>query len=576
MDWNPISIVPALAALALAGCASSVAPPGTAYQRISQELRPQSAPQPERPATLDRALLAPPEAAKSAPLEPRFDLVVNNAPAAQVFMAIVNGTPYSMLLPPELTGNLTVNLKSVTVREALDTIRELYGYEYRMQGKRIFIQPVALHTRVFQVNYLFGNRQGRSDVRVTSGSITAAPTSQTTNAIQPATTHAPQTMSQESSRVVTESQGDFWGEVTQALRAIVGTENGRSVVVSPQTGVIVVRAFPNELRNVENYLRATRLVIERQVMLEAKIVEVSLSDGYQAGINWAAFGRGSNHRGSAGVITPGTVLQRDGALATGASAIDVGDRSFSAPELVSRPGDDLVSAVRNLGGLFGLAFQTSNFAAILQFLETQGGVQVLSSPRIATINNQKAVLKVGTDDFFVTNISTTTTTTGSGSIATPTITVQPFFSGIALDVMPQIDEDNNIILHIHPSVSSVTEKTKVVDLGTLGTFQLPLASSQVNESDTVVRVQDGNIVAIGGLMKQEQNEGNSQVPGLGNAPLVGGLFRQTSRGYAKQELVILLKPTVIQSSQSWQQGLSEVRERLDEYDPRLRLPPARQ
>ena len=177
--------------------------------------------------------------------------------------------------------------------------------------------------------------------------------------------------------------------------------------------------------------------------------------------------------------------------------------------------------------LLGLAFQTQNFAAMLQFLESQGTVQVLSSPRIATLNNQKAVLKVGTDDFFVTNITTTTPSTGTPSSVSPTITVQPFFSGIALDVTPQIDENNLITLHIHPSVSVVTEKTKSLDLGSLGAFKLPLASSDISESDTVVRVEGSNIVAIGGLMKQQQNQGHSQVPVLGDLPIVGNAFRNT-------------------------------------------------
>ena len=111
-------------------------------------------------------------------------------------------------------------------------------------------------------------------------------------------------------------------------------------------------------------------------------------------------------------------------------------------------------------GFFGLAFQAANFASLLNFLETQGNVQVLSSPRIATINNQKAVLKVGTDDFFVTNVSSTVTSTGTSSVTTPTITLQPYFSGIALDVTPQIDGENNIVLHVHPSISNVTESQK--------------------------------------------------------------------------------------------------------------------
>jgi MSHA biogenesis protein MshL len=222
----------------------------------------------------------------------------------------------------------------------------------------------------------------------------------------------------------------------------------------------------------------------------------------------------------------------------------------------------LAAGVGAPGSVFGLALQTTNFAALLAFLETQGSVNVLSSPRVATINNQKAVLKVGQDDFFVTNVSTTSTTSGTSTTISPTITVQPFFSGIALDVTPQIDDNNNIILHVHPQVSRVVEQRKVVDLGTLGVFTLPLASSSVNETDTIVRVQDGNIVAIGGLMRQESLIAGSQVPGLGDIPGLGLLFQQRNTRTTKSEIVILLKPTIVHSDRDWEQDLAETRDRL--------------
>ena len=214
-------------------------------------------------------------------------------------------------------------------------------------------------------------------------------------------------------------------------------------------------------------------------------------------------------------------------------------------------------------------------AALISFLETQGDLQVLSSPRIAALNNQKAVLKVGTDEFFVTNITTNTTTTGTTSTQSPTITVAPFFSGVALDVTPQIDQNNQIILHIHPSVSSVIEKTKNVDLGDSGTFRLPLASSSISESDTIVRVSDGNIVAIGGLMKESSARDSSGLPGLSTMPWIGTLFGSKRRSLVKSELVILLKPTVIESDASWRQDILDTTERIDTYqrsEPRPRSP----
>lgn len=517
------------------------------------------------PDAVQQALMSPlGTAAPGKPREQRFDLNVSNAPANQVFMAIVSGTRYSMIVHPEVTGAVSVNLKDVTIGEALDALRELYGYEYKLQGNRIFIHPVSMQSRVFQVNYLTSLRQGRSNTRVTSGSITTANPAGTNPAAaagsQPLPTGASSTQSLDGSMVTTSNRSDFWSELETAIKAIIGGgQGGRSVVISPQAGLLVVRAMPGELRDVENFLRASRVTVERQVMLEAKILEVQLSEGAQAGINWAAFNKHGDHGFSVGADperfnVPGSSLPgvRPGSIATTAGA------AATLGQVLARP----------FGGILGLAFQTGSFAALLSFLDTQGSVQVLSSPRIATINNQKAVLKVGTDEFFVTNVTTTSSTTGSSTTTSPSITVQPFFSGIALDVTPQIDEDGNIILHVRPSVSSVTEKTKNLDLGTLGTFTLPLASSAINESDTIVRVRDGNVVAIGGLMQQTQNDGTSKVPGVGDvASGLGGLFRHGNKSLTKRELVVLIKPTVIHSDKQWQEDLERTRDRFQGMVP---------
>jgi MSHA biogenesis protein MshL len=218
------------------------------------------------------------------------------------------------------------------------------------------------------------------------------------------------------------------------------------------------------------------------------------------------------------------------------------------------------AAGQTAGALFGLAFQTSNFAALLNFLESQGNVHVLSSPRIATLNNQKAVLKVGTDDFFVTNVSTTTTTGGTGpSTTTPSVTLQPFFSGIALDVTPSIDENGEIILHVHPSVSQVSTVNKTVDLGSAGgSISLPLASSSISETDSIVRARDGQIVAIGGLMRQAASNDNSGLPGLPKL-----VFGQTNQHSEKRELVILLKPTVVDNDKDWSDDITHSRDRFN-------------
>lgn len=598
-----------LVVLAFAGCANTHQRPEATMDTINAQMKDalDGKTHPKQPDAVSQALLPPLviEMPKTdgRQAEHRFDLVVNNAPASQVFLSIVSGTRFSMVVHPDVTGNVSVNLKDVTVQEALDTLRELYGYEYKVVGTRIIIQPLTLQTRVFQVNYLLGQRNGRSETRVTSGSVSDASSSGTggtgsasgaapTPGAAAPTPGGTSSSSVDSSRVTTSSQSDFWSDLRNSLRAILGlsfTNPGtptnylvqgganavqnasmdeRGVIVSPATGVIIVRAYPKDFRNIEAFLRATRISVERQVMLEAKIISVALNDSYQQGINWSGFYTGANGRLSGGQLTPATTLQPFGSVTTNTALAPDGTTLVNS-NLTATPGQNLTSGSALAGALFGLAFQTKSFATLLNFLDTQGKTQVLSSPRVATLNNQKAVLKVGTDDFFLTNVTTTQSVgvAGAATVPSPSFTLQPFFSGIALDVTPQIDEHNNIILHVHPSVSNVVAKSQQIDLGTLGSFTLPLASSTVSETDSVVRVPDGNIVAIGGLMKMESDNTNSQIPALGDIPVLGKLFQNISRTVIKSELVILIKPTVITGDESWDQDLLDTQRRLQEYEP---------
>ena len=565
-----------LLALALAGCAAPPPYKGNVDPRVIREVSTATTPKSEAlPPAVESALLPPPRmempSARGEPIDQRFDLSVANAPAQQVFNSLVVGTRYSMLLQPGISGTITINLKDVTLREALDAIRELYGYDFRFEGARIYVRSAGLQTRVFQVNYMLGQRRGTSDVRVQSSAVSdvaAASSAAPGTAATALTPGTPFTASRalESARVSTRQESDFWSDLRTALTAIVGGGEGRQVVITAQSGVVLVRAMPSELTAVENYLRASRLSLERQVMLEAKIIEVTLSDGYQSGINWALL----NRNVSFGQVTDQTSLNNRASglpLTSGGLAVAPG-QSIATP--ISGTGQALTSAAllaNNPGaGIFGLAMQVSNFASLLQFLQTQGNVQVLSSPRIATLNNQKAVLKVGTDQFFVTNITSTATTTATtvGAVAStpiPSVTVQPFFSGIVLDVTPQIDENDQIILHVHPSVSTVSTDNKIITLGTAGELNLPLARSDVSETDTVVRVGDSNLVALGGLMKLDVQDNRGGLPGAQEAG-IGGLSN-TNRQVVKKELVILLKPTIIRSDATWQQDLRDARGRLE-------------
>ena len=583
-------------ALALAACQTPATRNGT-YDDIKSSLdQAATTAKPSTPDAAAAALLPPlniavPQA--RAPLEERFSVSFNNVPANQFFNAIVSGTRYNMLVHPEVGGNISANLKNVTLFEALDAIRDLYGYDYTVEGNRITIRPLTMQTRVFQVNYLTGSRKGTSDTRVTSNSaVTLAGngtsgsgsntssngTSQNngsgTNGLTSNTmpqngqnngnnnnNGLPTSSFIDSAKVSTAYASDFWGDLKTALEAIVGKENGRSVVISPQSGVVVVHAMPDELRNVTAYLRASQLSVDRQVILEAKILEVQLNSNYQTGINWASLAtfHGGSNTSSLGFGQPGTVLTNT----PGSTLSSLGSAALNAVT-----GNSFLPAGTNTGSVFGFALQTSNFAALISFLESQGSVHVLSNPRIATLNNQKAVLKVGSDDFFVTGVSTTTTTSAVSNNVSPSVTLEPFFSGVVLDVTPQIDADGNIILHVHPAVTKVTSVTQTINLGFAGTLVLPLASSSTQETDSIVRGLDGHIVAIGGLMLQTSTADRSELPGVGDVPLLGALFRNTDQTMAKSELVILIKPTIVKDGSSWEQNLLESQRHVQELDPR--------
>ena len=579
--------------LALAGCKTP--PANTTYDAIRGELAASPA-NPANPArrpaapAVDAAVadaLLPPASSlatqlpKARPaLEERFNVSFNNVQAQQFFRSIVAGTRYNILVHPDVGGTITVNLKDVTLQETLDAVREMYGYDYRIEGTRISIKPLTMQTRMFHVNYLVGKRAGLSTTRVSSTSVQNAGTSnsggngaQNGMGQQPGTSNNPNNPSGQNGQVLdstdvaTTSTNDFWGDLKAALDAIVGSkEGGRSIVISPQSGVIVIRALPEELRNVDAYLKATQLAVDRQVILEAKILEVELNDSFQSGVNWASFASirsGHDNRISTGVIAPGASLTP--LPFGGGRPATISDPSTG---LSASSGFSLSNAATTAGSMFGLALQTSNFAALMTFLETQGTVHVLSSPRVAAVNNQKAVLKIGTDEFFVTGVQTTTQSTNAGNTTSPSVTLQPFFSGVVLDVTPQIDDKGNILLHVHPSVSQVSTVNKLVDLGTAGSLNLPLAASATSELDSIVRGSDGEVVAIGGLMRQSSTNDVSEVPGAGKVPVLGALFGAKKRVNQKRELVVLIKPTIVEGASNWNQDLLDTGRRIDQLDPR--------
>jgi MSHA biogenesis protein MshL len=595
--------------LAAAGC--STAPPrdATTYERINAEMKASAETRVIRDQQQQRSvvqsLLPPimPELPVAEPVEsePRFEVVVTNANVSDVLNALVTNTRYSMLVHPDVKGPVTLSLKNVTVVDVFRSVCDLRGFDCRAEGTRLTVLPATLQTRMFRIDYLNSERIGSSDVRVSSNAI-APTTGAPGSAGAPATAVAPPgapgqgTSSQPpltATRIGTTSTTNFWTELRQTLAILIGCETTREeevrcggdqkehrVVVSPQSGTVLVRAMPHQLRSIAEYLRASQNTLERQVLIEAKILEVTLRDGFESGVNWSGFFSSSRDTLGIGMLNPGArvgttgsgVLLESPTLVGGVANSTNQDTGFLAGTPFGAGGRALSAASAAVGTLFGVAIQGRNFAALLSFLDSQGVVHTLSSPRVATMNNQKAVLKVGTDSLFVTKISSgssgtaTTTVTTGGTTQAPTFDTQSFFSGIALDVTPRISEDGSVVLHIRPSVSTVTQNLSTFNLGTLGTFVIPLVANEISEADTVIRTQDGQIVALGGLMRHAQREARNQVPVVGDLPFMGAAFRNTNQASEKRELVVLLKATVIRGDGDWAKNILDARERIQAMD----------
>ncbi|MDX1539558.1 pilus (MSHA type) biogenesis protein MshL [Arsukibacterium sp.] len=500
------------------------------------------------PAAVTQDLLTRPPAIVAS-TEPRFNVAATDVALADFFYSIVHDTPYSLVVHPSISGTISLQLKQVTLAETLAIVQSLYGFDIRRQGMVYQVYPAGLRTETIVVNYLMLQRNGFSSISVNSGGVSQDNSNQNNNnrgnqglannnlLNNPLGNNSGQMQNSQQqfngSTIQSESRTDFWSDLKEAVEGVLGGGEQRMVVVSPQAGLVTVRGMPDEIAAVKAFLGQSEQHLQRQVVLEAKIIEVTLSDEYQQGINW------------------------QNALAT------IGSTSFNFTTSGIIPNNPTTS---NLGGVTAISFNNADFNGVINLLETQGNAQVLSSPRVTAMNNQKAVIKVGQDEYFVTDVTSNTTIAGTGATTTsPNISLQPFFSGIALDVTPQIDQNGSVILHVHPSVTETSEQSKTIRFSD-EQIVLPLAQSNIRESDTIIKAQSGEIVVIGGLMQTVTSDSESRTPVLGAIPLLGQLFTSKNKTERKKELVILLKPTVVGNG-VWQQQLQQSEKLITDWYP---------
>ena len=486
----------------------------------------------------------------AAGVDSRFDFSVKDAmPVREFFSLLTADTDYSVVVHPDVKGSVSaLDLKNVTVQDVLDQIIEIYGYSITLDDGVYQIRPGGLQTRIFKLNYLNVTRSGSSTMQITASGISEG--SQNRNygnyggqganvspvaGSQGGFNNNQNNQNSGRATIQTETETDYWKDLETVIRSIIGSGSGpnvssfagsesRSVIVSPQTGMILVRAFPKELKEVGEFIEASQAALQRQVVLEAKILEVELSEGFQSGINLQALG----DRKVSAAYGSGTIEQ----------------------SIVGTP--------------LSLNLNFTDFTGVIKLLESQGNVQVISSPRILTLNNQKAIFKVGQESYYLTAANTTAYGQGTGgNVVNSNSNLEPFFSGIALDVTPQISEAGDIILHIHPILSEVKEEVKrILD------NDFPLASSATRESDTIARVRNGEVIVISGLMQTRSRGSTSGIPGVDEIPIISRPLEQNERTTVKTELVILLR-AIVDEKDVMRQSIDDSLERIKKLRARI-------
>ncbi|MCP5077108.1 MAG: pilus (MSHA type) biogenesis protein MshL [Psychromonas sp.] len=484
--------------------------------------------------------------------ERRIDVSARDVDARLFFASIINDSDYSVAIHPDVSGEITLSLKQVTLAEAIRVIEDMYGYEVKLKGRVYHIYPAGMRVASFTLDYLFMNRGGGSRTTVLSGGLVdSAEESDSEGGSSSSGTSSsfddPNSMKmkelegkmdsegmQSGTKITTVTSTNYWAYLEHKINTLLENKKGRDVIVSPMSGVITVRAYPNELRVVRNFLEKETDHLTRQVILEMQLIEVTLNDEYQQGVNWSNIG----------------------------DAVGSTDILFNS---VHKLADSVIK--NTIGGGGSVSFSNGNFTSVVSLLATQGDVNVLSKPRITAMNNQKAIIKVGGDEYFVTEISTTTVT-GTATSSSPTVELTPFFAGISVDVTPKINDDDTVLLHIHPSIIDIEEQIKTISLGSSSTGDLviPVAKSDVRETDTVVKAKSGDVIVIGGLMKSLEKDLVSKVPFFGDVPWLGEFFTNRQKVNYKTELVILVKPQVVKKN-TWKQEIQKSSDLVEKWYP---------
>jgi MSHA type pilus biogenesis protein MshL len=425
-------------------------------------------------------------------------------PIKDILLLLVRDTRLSVIPDPSLDQTFLGDLKNVTIREALDLILEPLGLDYSIRGEVIRVFPRELETRFYSIDYVITQRSGSRSIAGTTGAsgsnlglggagLQSSLVAGAAGAAGIGGVGAGAASGGSTSQVSGTDSPNLYTDLGEGVKALLSGDGRMNL--DRTAALLHVTDRPSRLARVEQYLEAVMLRVTRQVQIEAKVIEVELRDEFSAGINWqAVLGGLTNNATATQTLAPATT------------------------------------------GGFTLALNVGDFSALLNAFAAQGKVNVLSSPRITAMNNEPAVMRIGTQDVFFT--TTTQIDSQSGQIVQSTVTPQSLTEGVVLSVTPQISADGIIHMNINPSI---TERTGVAT-SRLGD-QVPIIS--VRETDTLVRVRQGETIVIAGLMQDRASIDTAKVPVIGDVPVVGHLFKRTEKSRRKTDLVILLTPTVM-------------------------------
>ena len=499
--------------------------------------------------------LPPPKPQQYAPV---YTIVVDNVPVKELLFSLARDTKYNIDISPGISGTVTLNAVNESLPAILERVARQANIRYKMEGKTLSIMPDTPYLQTYRVNYVNLSRNTDSTIGV------AAKIASTGGGKD----NSDQDGNSSSTTVASKSNNNFWDVLTDNLRAMLiatrlasqrqedkqqrvdAERNARSerllqaqavaragaaapglykevfgsslyspqaemlskndVVVNPVTGTVSVVGTERQQRLVQNYLNSVNQASQRQVLIEATIVEVTLKDQYKMGIDWQR------------VVASG-----------------------GAGWFFSTNGAASTNLANTLTPFFSGGFKDQKYTATLNLLESFGNLRVLSSPKLMAINNQTALLKVVDNLVYFTVKADTVTSNNSAPVTTYTTTPQTVPVGLVMSLTPQISESGMVTLNVRPTISRKVGDAIDPNPSIVAPLTNKVPVIQVREMESVLQVGSGQTVILGGLMQDDSNRARDGIPLLSRPDGIGALFGQHERNIQQTELVIFLRPTVI-------------------------------